>query len=707
MGWYVGRLRTMQPTEVALHARRALAHRLDAVSWSVARPVWRRTWEPGDRRVFGRADSPDTPPALLSDERVKVVAATVGADVEAIVRLAERWLDGRVQVLGYREIDLHAAGHGLDCDPISGRPWPPRHGALIDYRHDTPGDPKLIWELNRCQEIPLLVLAWRATGDTRFRDRAADRLLDWIARHPPGRGIGWANAYEPALRALSLAVAYDGLRGEMMADHARTIRRALWQHGRFVSTNLSRFSSANNHLVGELVGLLAIAVLVPELADSMAWCERATEGLSREASRQILADGTGAEQAFAYWLFTTDLFLVADALLRVAGVSAVASIRAALGRAADALTSVVDVGEPAPTFGDDDGGRALVLDGATERTAQGIAASLAAVLGHAGARRLAGELDPQAMLLFGDDGRARFAGSGSAEPPTDFVLAAGGLVGLRRARTRVLFDVGTLGYLSIAAHGHADALQVLVSQGSDELVGDPGTGSYFGDATLRRSLRGTAAHPTVSVDGLDQSEQAGPFMWTRHARAWLVTSDLGAGVAVGEHDGYRALPEPVAHRRAVVALSAGSVLVLDRLESAGEHLYDQAWALHPGLRPEVGPDGLILAEGRERAGLVVAFAASVHAQVVLDEARWSRRLEASEPSFTARHRTRAATAELAALLVPIPTGSPRPPKVAIDLTPGAAGTTIQVVLDRGVTSVQLDLAASTPVVLPAGRPSRA
>ena len=693
----------MQPAEVAHHLRRALSHRLDAVSWSVARPVWRRAWEPGDRRLFDRADSPDTSPALLSDERVRVVTTTVGADVEAIVRLAERWLDGRVQVLGYGEIDLRTAGPGLDCDPITGRPWPPSHGALIDYRHDTPGDPKLIWELNRCQELPLLMLAWRATGDARFRDRATERLLDWIERHPPGRGIGWANAFEPALRALSLAVTYDGLRGEMTGlDHGRTIRRALWQHGRFVSTNLSRFSSANNHLVGELVGLLAIAVLVPELADSMAWCEQATEGLSREASRQILADGTGAEQAFAYWLFTTDMFLVADALLRVAGVSAVAPIRAALGRAADALTSVVDVGEPAPAFGDHDGGRALVLDGATERTVHGVAASLAAALGHAGARRLAGRLDPQAVLLFGDDGRARFADSGSAEPPTDFVLAAGGLVGLRRARTRVLFDVGSLGYLSIAAHGHADALQVLVSHGSDELVGDPGTGSYFGDPALRRSLRGTAAHATVSVDGLDQSEQAGPFMWNRHAPAWLVTSNLEAGVAVGEHDGYRALPEPVAHRRAVVALSDGSLLVLDRLESAGEHLYDQAWALHPALSPEVGPDGLMLAEGRDRAGLVVAFAASVDAQVVLDEARWSRRLEASERSFTARHRARAATAELAALLVPIPMGSPRLPKVAIDLTPGAAGTTIQVVLDRGVTSVRLDLAASTPVVLPAG-----
>jgi hypothetical protein len=693
----------MRPPEVALHARRAVSHRLDAVGWSVARAVWRRRWEPSDRRLVDGANHPEAPLGMLSAERVSALAATLPAEVEALVEHAERWLDGRIPVLGYGEIEVRAAGPGLDRDPVSGRPWPASHGSLIDYRHDTPGDPKLIWELNRCQELPLLVLAWRATNDARFRDHAADRLLAWIEKHPPGRGIAWANAFEPALRALSLAVAFDGLRGESVAaDHRRTIRRALWQHGRFVSANLSRFSSANNHLVGELVGLLAVAVLVPELADAARWREQAVDGLAHEASRQILADGTGAEQAFAYWLFTTDLLLVADALQRAGGTSAPGSVRAALGRAADALAAVVDLGEPAPAFGDDDGGRALVLDGAAQRTVQGVASSLAAALGHASARRLGGELDPQARLLFGEEGAARFAGAGSAQPPTDFVLDDGGLVGLRRARTRMLFDVGPLGYLSIAAHGHADALQVLVSHGTDELVSDPGTGSYFGDAGLRRSLRGTPAHATVSVDGIDQSEQAGPFMWTSHARAWLVTSDLRAGFAVGEHDGYRALPEPVRHRRAVVALSDGAVLVVDRLESTSEHLYDQAWPLHPDLRPEVRSDGLVLASGRERAGLAVALAASVPAAVVLDEGRWSRRLEDSEPTWTARHRVRAATAELAALLVPIPRVSSRSPEVALDLTRGAEGTTIRVVLDRGVTTVRLDLAASIPLVLAAG-----
>ena len=56
---------------------------------------------------------------------------------------------------------------------------------------------------------------------------------------------------------------------------------------------------------------------------------------------------------------------------------------------------------------------------------------------------------------------------------------------LRRGSTRTLFDHGPHGYLSLAAHGHADALRVDVSRGGQELIVDPGVGSYFARTELR------------------------------------------------------------------------------------------------------------------------------------------------------------------------------------------------------------------------------
>ena len=78
-------------------------------------------------------------------------------------------------------------------------------------------------------------------------------------------------------------------------------------------------------------------------------------------------------------------------------------------------------------------------------------------------------------------------------------------------------DVGPLGYLAIAAHGHADALAVGLAVDGHDLVGDPGTGSYFAHPEWRTAHRSTRAHATVAVDDADQSVMGGPFLWTEHA----------------------------------------------------------------------------------------------------------------------------------------------------------------------------------------------
>ncbi len=95
-------------------------------------------------------------------------------------------------------------------------------------------------------------------------------------------------------------------------------------------TDRSRFSSANNHLVGELAGLAVGALLLPELAGSSRRLRCALDGLAREADLQVLPDGAGAEQALAYQLFTGDLLLVVAALLRLDGRMVPPAITAAL-----------------------------------------------------------------------------------------------------------------------------------------------------------------------------------------------------------------------------------------------------------------------------------------------------------------------------------------------------------------------------------------
>ena len=624
VAWYAARLRAMGPAEVAMRARRALDARLDDATWTYARPLWRRRWstpalahiEPDLTRPLGFLDAAHARAALR-------VRPELAAQVAA---LADELVAGRRRLLGYPLLEL-AEPIDWTRDPLTGRTWPDRHGKRLDYRRSEIGDPKIAWELNRCQELPLLVLAWRLTGERRYAERAAEQLLSWLRASVPGRGIAWSNGFEPGLRAVSFALVLDAVRGSGLLDAAaaQLVLAGLWQHARFIEGDLSPASSANNHLVGELAGLAVVGLLAPEVPGAERFLRRGLDGLAREADRQILVDGGGAEQAYAYHLFVLDLLLLVAALCERRGVDVPPPIDAALTRASSALALQVDGDEPEPAYGDADDGRAFVLDAEAARATRAVVAAIDARAGRA-------TTDPVAVLLFGErDGAAEsrtHSSSGS--------LPASGLVVLRRGPWRLLMDVGPLGYLSIAAHGHADALQVTLSEGEAELVVDPGTGSYYGNPDFREAFRGTAVHATVTVDGADQAEQAGPFMWRRHYRCTVHRADVEAGVVVAEHDGYLRLPDPVRHRRVLAIVDDGMFLVYDELESSEAHRFVQTWPLDAALEADL-EDGVVEARSDGAAKLLLATASTHAGHVELSRSWVSRRLEEAVPAWSARH----------------------------------------------------------------------
>jgi uncharacterized heparinase superfamily protein len=682
----------MSPGEVAARMRRSAEHGFDAALWHRPRS-WRRRWTPP---AAGNLTLAPESRGFVRADRAAHLAADDPGEVARVIEAAERALAGRVKFFGYPEVEL-ARPVDYALDPHSGKRWPAKHAKGVDYRHDPPGDPKWIWELNRCQELPLLVAAWLFTGERRYADHVAAVIEQWVAQNPPGRGIAWSNGYEAGLRAISLSTAVDALRGapSLPPQSAAKAVSVLWQHARWIERDPSTHSSANNHRIGELVGLITVSLLVPEVPGSAARARAAVAELADQVDRQILPDGTGAELAHHYHLHVVDLVLVAVACLDAVGDAVPRRLTAALERSASALAAQIGPGEPAPRYGDEDEAFALRLDAGGPCDVADLAAALAARLGHAGARRLAPRLTPKAWWLFGDEGRARFERTSPAPAPGSILLEHGGLAVLRRGRLRAVLDYGQLGFLSIAAHGHADALSVTVADGADDLVTDPGTGSYFRRADVRNAFRGTAFHATVLVDGQDQSEIGGAFLWTRHARAHRCFADLEHGVVVAEHDGYRVLPDPVRHRRALVVLDGRSLLVYDRLDALEAHAYSVGWPLHPRLEVVVR-DGVAEAAIEGKTRLVVTPVASVPGTIraVRGGERplagwWSPMLEAVEPAWFLHFDLQASgRLDVATLLSFDPGGSPPV------LTP--EGGDQLVVVQAGASSLRVRFALDAP-----------
>jgi hypothetical protein len=138
---------------------------------------------------------------------------------------------------------------------------------------------------------------------------------------------------------------------------------------------------------------------------------------------------------------------------------------------------------------------------------------------------------------------------------------------------QVVVDAGPFG-AGRGGHSHSDTLSLVARYGAEELLVDAGTFTYVGDPGWRAWFRGSAAHNTVRVGGADQAEAAGPFGWRRlpavRIREWSSTSESDFLDAECRYSG-------IVHRRRVLLLKPGLLLILDDVEGAEEALLEQFW----------------------------------------------------------------------------------------------------------------------------------
>ncbi len=133
----------------------------------------------------------------------------------------------------------------------------------------------------------------------------------------------------------------------------------------------------------------------------------------------------------------------------------------------------------------------------------------------------------------------------AATATSSSLFAGGGYAVMRDAEvTRVtVIDCGPLGWGSIAAHAHADALSLTLSVDGQPVLVDASTYCYHDEPEWRDALRSTRYHNTVCVDGKDQSEMRGAFLWGARANVTIHrwhTSAL-ADLLCASHDGYRGM----------------------------------------------------------------------------------------------------------------------------------------------------------------------
>lgn len=519
------------------------------------------------------------------------------AATQRLLATAERLMDGHAEYFGIARSDM--AAPDWSHDPKTGRTAPTDVYAFdIPYRDEgAVGDIKQIWEPSRHQHLTVLAAAYALSRGDRYAHRVADHLKSWWAANPPLRGVHWISGIELGIRLVSwvwVRRLLDGWPGapSLFEDDPVALQQ-IWHHQRWLATFPSRGSSANNHVIAEAAGRLAAACAFPWFPESERWRRDALELLDRELNRNTFPSGLNRELASEYHGLVLELGLAAAIEADAAGVAVPASTWLVLQRMTDALAAVVDTEGRPPRQGDADDGHGLVLDGdGTDRWGS-LLATGAAMFGRLDWWQSEGDGDVRTALLCAMSARRQLNVDRPAERPGHFADA--GLTVLRTGKGEEEIwcrcDGGPHGFLSIAAHAHADALSVEVRHGGVDVFADPGTYCYHGEPEWRSYFRSTLGHNTLELDDRDQSASAGPFLWTRHARSRVLTAyaePSGISRWRGEHTGYSRRSRPALHRRSVeLDAAAREVRIVDEVAGSGTHAVRLAFHLGPAIRAEV------------------------------------------------------------------------------------------------------------------------
>ncbi|GGY51582.1 hypothetical protein GCM10010363_35740 [Streptomyces omiyaensis] len=592
-GWYLRRLSRMGPREVGGRA-------VDTVR--------RRRWR------SARPECPGAPGARFTAVLPAGTVASVDPDAaKRLVAEADRLMAGHAEYFGVERDDLVDPDWWFD--PKTGRRAPWGYAFDVPYRdEEAVGDIKQIWELSRHQYLTVLAAAYAVTGDERYAERVAEHLRSWWAANAPLRGVHWTSGIELGIRLLSwvwVRRLLDGWAGAAGLFEGNPVAVSqIWHHQRWLAAFPSRGSSANNHVVAEAAGQFAAACAFDWFPASARWRADALRSLERHLRSNTFPSGLNRELASEYHGLVLELGLAALAEADAARVPVPAAVRLVLLRMTDALAAVVDGRLRPPRQGDADDGHGLVVDGAGTDRWGSLLATGEAVFGRLDWWPEVTGTDVRTTLLAA---LVRPYGKGGGTPavrrpasrPAHFADA--GLTVLRGpGGIWCRCDGGPHGFLSIAAHAHADALSVEVRHDGVDVLADPGTYCYHGQPEWRRYFRSTLGHNTLELGGTDQSVSGGPFLWTRHARSRVLVADASGGDTArwcAEHDGY----EGAVHRRRV-ELDGGNreLRVVDEV-TGGRTAVRLAFHLGPAIAAELEGNRAVLRwtrDGEDRSAVL-------------------------------------------------------------------------------------------------------
>ncbi|HSQ23184.1 MAG TPA: alginate lyase family protein [Pyrinomonadaceae bacterium] len=640
-----------------------------------------------------------------------------------LIQQAKRVIDDHCwPLLGFGDKCFGADEIHWNRDPLSGFSWPLDYHADINLMRNDGSDARVAWELNRGAHFITLGRAYAITDDDKISEAFFRQLAGWREQNPVARGVNWNCAMEVALRAMNLLGAFAlSLHAPQMDEIAlKEFLKTFDQHGAHIQRHLE-FShiATSNHYLADVVGLLWIGLMLPELETAREWREFGFREMLTEMDKQVLPDGADYEASTGYHRLKVELFLYSFVLCHLNGLDIGEKYWSKLRGMVEYMRAYLRPDARAPLVGDSDSGQVfpivrragddhaylLALGAAVFQEprfkigthASGMQHKIgthASGMQHAGGVRTDGGVVTEELLwLLGERGMRDYDALPASEASSSCAFADAGVYLLRDADLYLHFNAGGIGVNGRGSHGHNDALSIEVSACGTAFIVDPGSYLYTADLHERHLFRSTAYHSTVQVDGAEQNtiDQSVPFVIGNEARPHVMTweSNADADTAVGEHGGYQRLASPITHRRTIRFDKRKRFwLVHDQLPGEGTHEFSFRFHVAPSLHTKVRPDGIVeVCDKMSGARLLIVRqqperTTELEMEAALEPRYSSRDYGEKEPSVSVCWSVRSpAPLRMGFVLIPIRPGEDENARMKVVSEPGAVATGSSNLLD--------------------------
>lgn len=503
-----------------------------------------------------------------------------------VMKAAEKVCEHVFEMLGSKP---HNFGKEIDwqLDFESGYRWDENQFYQKIKPASYPGghDIKIPWELSRFQHLVWLGQAYWFSNNETFAEEFKNQIEHWSAHNLPQLGVNWVCTMDVAIRAINWLWGYAFFRhSPSLPDEFHVLfYRILLEHGRHIFHNLEYSETlTSNHYLSNLVGLIYLGVLLPELKEAKKWKEFGIREIESEMLKQVYPDGINFEASTNYHRLATELFLSATMLAQLNGEKFSGEYIKRLEKMIDVLGVIMKPDGTTPVIGDQDNGRLHRLKVWKNPLHEWIDFRPLSISGKIWSRKPIGinvekSIYIEAFWLLGPKAIREFINDPmftNPKPKDSMFYPHGGWLVMRDRDNYLFLDVGPVGQNGIGGHSHNDTLSIDVFSDGQSWIVDPGTYTYTNDYKTRHMFRQTKSHNTVYVPGFEQSllDEKFPFEVTKPSKQkiliWEVNRDYNLFAAEVE---YASIPA-ITHRRVVIyVVEARAWLIADQVIPEGKN----------------------------------------------------------------------------------------------------------------------------------------